>query len=321
MSSKIPPEVQRFLDYLRAVRNRSENTVAAYRRDLTQFFGFLGERSGPVDYRKVGRLEIRAFASELRSAGNTSTTIARKVATIKSFYGYLTQQGVFSENPLASLFSIRVKKSLPLFLTHSKMEELLDSKFPRGFKGKRDKAILEFFYSTGMRLAEVVNLNLEDVDFFEMVVTFPAKGGKYRSVPVGKRALRTLKVYYTERQRHLKRCKREGWKVNPRAVFLNRNGERLSTRNMRNLIKEHLSKVSDDPRVSPHTLRHSFATAMLEAGADLVAVQKILGHASITITQRYLHVTTKRLREVYKLAHPLAEILELPGEGEGTWKR
>jgi len=310
MSSEVPPEVENFIGFLRAERNYSENTVAAYRRDLVQFFKFLKEELDLTDYRKVGRLEMRAFISELQSNGNVSSTIARKVAAIRAFYNYLTQQGVLQINPLASLLSIKVTKRLPDFLSHSKLERLLESDFPDSFQGKRDKALLEVFYSTGMRLSEVANLNLEDVDSSAMTVRFRAKGGKYRILPIGSKALKSLKNYYTYRQLHLEKNKEAGKKTDLQAIFLNRFGRRLSTRNMRNLIKRHLGKVSDNPRVSPHTLRHSFATAMLEAGADLKAVQELLGHSTLSVTQKYAHVTTKHLKRIYKQAHPLAETSE-----------
>ncbi len=310
MSSEVPPEVESFIGFLRAERNYSENTVLAYRRDLRQFFGFLRERLDSTDYKTIGRLEMRAFISELQSNGNVSTTIARKLSAVRAFYNYLTKQGILKTNPLTSLFSVKVKKGLPDFLSHSKLEKLLESDFPDSFQGKRDKALLEVFYSTGMRLSEVANLNLEDVDSSAMTVRFRAKGGKYRILPIGSKALKSLKNYYTYRQLHLEKSREAGKETDPRAIFLNRFGRRLSTRNMRNLVKKHLGKVSDNPRVSPHTLRHSFATAMLEAGADLKAVQELLGHSTLSVTQKYTHVTTKRLKRIYKQAHPLAEISE-----------
>jgi site-specific recombinase XerD len=310
MSFEVPPEVESFIGFLRAQRNYSENTAAAYRRDLVQFFKFLKERLDLTDYKKVGRLEMRAFLSWLQSNGNASTTIARKVTAIRVFYRYLSQRGILHTNPLASLFSIKVTKTLPDFLSHPKLEKLLESDFPDSFLGKRDKALLEVFYSTGMRLSEVANLNLEDIDSSAMTVKFRAKGQKYRILPIGSKALESLKDYYPHRQLHLERSRGAGKDIQPQAIFLNRFGRRLSTRNMRNLVKKHLGKVSDNPRVSPHTLRHSFATAMLDAGADLRAVQELLGHSTLSTTQKYTHVTTKRLKRIYKQAHPLAEISE-----------
>jgi len=310
MSFEVPPEIESFMNYLKAQRNYSDNTVAAYRRDLVQFFKLLKEQLDLTAYKEVGRLEMRAFISELQSNGNASTTIARKVTAIRAFYNYLTQQGVLQTNPLASLFSIKVTKGLPDFLSHSKLEKLLEPDFADSFQGKRDKALLEVFYSTGMRLSEVANLNLEDIDSSAMTVKFQAKGKKYRILPIGGKALSSLKDYYSHRQLHLDRNREAGKKIDPQAIFLNRFGRRLSTRNMRNLIKRHLAKVSDNPRVSPHTLRHSFATAMLDAGADLIAIKELLGHSSLSTTQKYTHVTTKRLKRIYKQAHPLAEISE-----------
>jgi len=310
MSFEVPIEVRRFLDYLKAQRNYSENTVAAYRRDLVQFFKYLKAELDLTDYRKVGRLEMRAFLSELQSDKRSSSTIARKVSAIRAFYNYLTKQSILEANPLASLFSVKVKKALPLFLSHSRLEELLDSDFPDNFQGSRDRAILEVFYSTGMRLSEVANLNLQDVDSSAMTVKFQAKGGKYRIIPIGNKGLESLEHYYPHRGDQLQENEEAGKEVDRKAIFLNRFGKRLSVRNMRNTVKRHLAKVTEKSGVSPHTLRHSFATALLDAGADLRAIQELLGHSSLSTTQKYTHVTTDRLKQAYKQAHPLAEISE-----------
>jgi site-specific recombinase XerD len=310
MSFEVPPEVESFIGFLRAQRNYSENTAAAYRRDLVQFSRFLKGETGTVDFKGVGRLEVRKFLSMLRSNRYALTTMQRKVYAIRAFYKYVTEQGLRGTNPIAYLFSIKAQKPLPLFLSESKLNQLLDSSFPCDFQGTRDKAILELFYSTGMRLSEVVNLNLHDVDFSGITVSFLGKGGKHRTIPIGRRALDSLRSYYPHRQLLLEKRMWAAKQVDLQAVFLNRFATRLSGRNMRNLVKKHLGKVSDNPRVSPHTLRHSFATAMLEAGADLKAVQELLGHSTLSVTQKYTHVTTKHLKRIYKQAHPLAEISE-----------
>lgn len=309
MSFEVPPEIESFITYLKAHRNYSENTAMAYRRDLLQFFRFVREQIGLVSYERIGRLEVRRFLSTLQSTGYASSTVQRKVYAIRSFYRYLIEHGIANTNA-AYLFSIKAHKPLPLCLSHARLLELLDSNFPYDFYGTRDRAALEVFYSTGLRLSEVVNLNLEDIDFSGMTVRFAAKGRKHRVMPIGATALESLRLYYRYRETHLEEMKEKGKEVDTRAVFLNRFGGRISTRNMRNLVKKHLGKISDDPRVSPHTLRHSFATAMLEAGADLMAVKELLGHSSLSTTQRYTHVTTKHLRQVYKRAHPLADVPE-----------
>jgi integrase/recombinase XerD len=308
MSFEVPPEVESFITYLKAHRNYSDHTAMAYRRDLLQFLRFVREQVGLVGYQKIGRLEIRGFVSRLQSRGNVSTTVARKVSAIRAFYNYLTEQGIIRANPLASLFSIKTHKRLPDFLSHSKLEELLESDPPETFQGRRDRALLEVFYSTGMRLSEVAKLNLEDINRSAMTVQFRGKGGKYRIIPIGSKALSSLKEYYRHREEHLKENREKGREVVPKAVFLNRFGKRLSTRNTRNIVKKHLARITERSGVSPHTLRHSFATAMLEAGADLMAVKELLGHSSLSTTQRYTHVTTKHLRRVYKQAHPLADV-------------
>jgi len=310
MSSEVPPEIESFMHYLKAQRNYSENTVLAYRRDLRQFFRFLKEQLDLTDYTKVGRLEMRAFLSWLQSNGNSPSTMQRKLYALRSFSKYAARQRLMRTLSIAFVFSIKARKPLPFFLTHSRLQQLLDSRFTYDFQGTRDKAILEVFYSTGMRLSEVVNMNLEDVDFSGTTVSFLGKGAKHRILPIGGKALESLKTYYRYRDLLLEKRMQAGKKVHLQAVFLNRFGTRLSGRNMRNLVKKHLGKVSDNPRVSPHTLRHSFATAMLDAGADLRAVQELLGHSTLSITQKYTHVTTKHLKRIYKQAHPLAETSE-----------
>jgi len=247
----------------------------------------------------VGPMIIRRFLAVLRDKGYSKSSVARKLATLRSFYKYLVRNGHLATNPLAAIRTPKQERRLPKFLDVEQIQRLLDAPSDGTLLGARDKAMLETLYSTGMRVSELVGLNLADVDFFGEVVRVSGKGRKQRLSPVGPQALRSLQIYLAKRQAD---SRRGGF--DPLALFINKHGKRLSTRSVRRKLDKYLDQVGLSRDVSPHTLRHSFATHMLNNGADLRSVQELLGHQSLSTTQIYTHLTTNRLKEVYDAAHP-----------------
>jgi integrase/recombinase XerC len=260
----------------------------------------------------VSPMVIRRFLAVLRDRSYSKSSVARKLATLRSFYKYLVKNGHLATNPLAAIRTPKQERRLPKFLDVEQIQRLLDAPSERTLLGARDKAMLETLYSTGMRVSELVGLNLADVDFFGEVVRVSGKGRKQRLSPLGPQALRSLQIFLAKRQGD---ARRGGF--DPLALFINKHGKRLSTRSVRRKLDKYLDQVGLSRDISPHTLRHSFATHMLNNGADLRAVQELLGHQSLSTTQIYTHLTTNRLKEVYDAAHPRAtEPLPIAG-GDG----
>jgi integrase/recombinase XerC len=300
--------VERFRAYLQHERDFSDHTVRSYAADLSQYVCFLGDGKpetlpeGTLDARVLGATpqDLRRYLADLRRADcrYRTATIARKLATLRSFYKYLARQGRLERNPVKVIRTPRQEKRLPKFLQPAEIERLLSA--PRGddLLTRRDRAILEVLYSTGMRVSELVGLNLKDIDPIGEVARVRGKGRRERLAPLGSYALAALERYLEARAAaHVR---------DANAVFVNRHGRRLSTRSVRRKLAKYLALAGLDPKVSPHTLRHSFATHMLERGADLRAVQELLGHRSLSTTQIYTHVTAGRLKSVYEAAHPRA---------------
>jgi len=299
--------------YLEHERNFSMHTVRCYRTDLEAFTVFLGRAAGgtgvegqtTVDdetmtkrLRDVTPLDLRAYLAELREATYSRATIARKIATLRSFYKFLARQGEVERNPVQVIRTPRQEKRLPKFLSPTDVERLLSA--PQGDDPLtlRDRAILEILYSTGMRVGELVGMDLEDIDTVGEVVRVRGKGRRERLAPLGSYAIRALDRYLEARASTNVR--------DAKAVFVNRHGRRLSARSVRRKLIKYLAMAGIDPTTTPHTLRHSFATHLLERGADLRAVQELLGHRNLSTTQIYTHVTAGRLKEIYEAAHPRA---------------
>ncbi len=296
--------IRRFILHLRLERNFSENTIEAYEADLNQFREFLTQQLGShnVKTNQITRLAIRHFLGHLHSAGAKPATIRRKLAAIKSYLRYLCMREKMKVNPAIGIRVAHRERRLPAFLTESEMSHLMEISKGDGFLGMRDQAILEMFYSTGIRLSELCGLNIGDVDLFGETVKVRGKGKKERTLPLGKLASKALESYLRQRADFLSRIGR----LEESAVFINRLGRRLSRRGVQRVVRTWLAKAGANGRMSPHVIRHTFATHMLERGADLRAVQELLGHASLTSTQIYTHVTTERLKQVYNQAHPRA---------------
>jgi tyrosine recombinase XerC len=292
--------VDRFLGYLEGERGASPQTVRAYAADLVQFVGFAAG-DGAFDPAAITAVHVRRYLAHLRQDGSSRPTIARKLASLRSFYRFLVREGLVGDNPAANLSAPRREQRLPIFLDEDEVERLLTSPDPQDPAGLRDRAILEVLYSTGMRIGELAAVSLDDVDLLGEVLKARGKGKKERLVPLGTPAVHALRDYLACRESFGGRGRRSRT-----ALFLNKGGTRLSDRGIRRLFHKYARRAGLPARATPHTLRHSFATHMLNRGADLRSVQELLGHSSLASTQIYTHVTTEKLKSVYDKAHPHA---------------
>jgi len=297
--------VDRFTAYLSDERNLSAHTIKSYRTDLVQFLDHIstGVPAGIAPSpQNVSRDTIRSYLAGLRGSLMAPATVARKLASVRAFFKYLCREGICETNPAMVVAVPKTGSRLPKFLEVEDVEHLLSMPDSSSVMGIRDRAMLEVLYSTGIRAAELAGLVVRDVDMVGGSVRVPGKGRKERIVPVGSYALRALLKYL--RVRHeLAGSRRSG----SDALWLNRYGGPISVRSVHRLVAKYARQALPDRKgISPHTLRHSFATHMLNAGADLRVVQELLGHANLTTTQIYTHVSTERLREVYRSAHPHA---------------
>jgi integrase/recombinase XerC len=295
--------VNRFLDYLRDQRHASPETVRAYESDLVQFGAFLEEEhgAGPAPGPEaIDALAVRAFVAHLSRGGLAKTSVARKLSTVRSFLRHGVREGRIETSPAAGVPTPKLPRHLPRDLTVDEMFNLLDRIQGTDPVSLRDRAILEFLYATGVRVGELVRLALGDLDLGSRMVRVRGKGGKERVVPFGRQAERALGTWLAASAALRERGKE------PEALFLNLRGGRLTDRSVRRILDRRLLEAAILAKVSPHALRHSFATHLLGAGADLRAIQELLGHASLSTTQRYTHVTTEGLMQVYDRAHPRA---------------
>jgi integrase/recombinase XerC len=294
--------IDKFMDYLSIEKNVSPHTLVNYRHDLKEFHAFSGER----DIQDIDLIWVRRFLAELKKRDLAKRSMARKLATLRSFFRFLTREGHLTKSPAATLRGPKLDKRLPLFLNENEISRLLDFPLDEPL-GVRDKAIFETLYSTGCRVSEAVHLNVVDVDFIGGVVKVTGKGRKERLCPIGDGALRVIRAYLALRKElSLKKKIKDDGKV----LFLNhsgnKGGSRLTERSIRRILNKRFDAASLKGHISPHALRHSFATHLLNRGADLRSVQELLGHANISTTAIYTHVSTERLKNVYEKAHPRA---------------
>ena len=289
---------ENFLDYLRFEKNYSEATIGAYRRDLDQFSEFVQVK----DEDELGRVTsepIRDWIVSLMDEGYTSTSVNRKLSTLRSFYKYLYRKGTIEKDPMGKITGPKNKKPLPAFLKESEMETLLNN-----FEGEdeflacRDRLMIEMFYETGMRSSELIGLNLRDVDFSLGVFKVLGKRNKQRLIPFGEELANDMQEYLTKRNTLTD--------VDPEAFFVKKDGARVYKSLVYNIVKNNLSKVSTLKKRSPHVLRHTFATVLLNNEAALGAVKELLGHASLATTEVYTHTTVEELKKIYNQAHPRA---------------
>jgi integrase/recombinase XerC len=290
-----------FLRHLALEKNSSPNTVKSYREDLTQALEFFRTRltGQAFEPSRLNTRLLRAYLSWLHEQDYAKSTIARRVAAVRSWCRFLCRQGLLASNPSVGLRGPRQDKKLPHFLTREDLLRLLEAPPSDTPLGVRDRALLESLYSAGLRVSELTALDLGDVDLDGGLATVRGKGRRERLALLGPPAIAALRAWLPHRQALLRTRARD-------ALFLNKNGTRLSSRSVGRLLEKYLAQAGLDPRTSPHTLRHSFATHMLDAGADIRSVQELLGHRNLATTQVYTHVTTQRLRDSYHKAHPRA---------------
>jgi integrase/recombinase XerC len=301
--------LEEFLEYLRLNENASINTVRAYDSDLSQFLTFLaahlGRRRtelGPEDFE---RSNIRAFLGDLHKRGNSRSSAARKLAAIRTFGRYLRREGVLDGDPAALVGTPKREHRLPAHLGETEMTRLLEMPDTSQPLGRRDRAILELFYASGLRLSELVGLDVGDVNLSGRIVRVLGKGGKQRIVPFNHATEAALRAWLKDWETYADPGSGKRGQP-PLPLFLNYQGTRLSTRSVDRLVRKYVTACSTRFGISPHALRHSFATHLLERGADLRAIQELLGHARLSTTQRYTHVNAAQLLETYRKAHPKA---------------
>lgn len=292
----------RFLRYLLVERNASELTIKSYREDLTSLVDYLTESYGrPPSTDEITSLDLRGYVAALHEAGYAKTSIARRLASLRSFFRFAQREGLVDANPAKPLRNPRPDRKLPHFLTSDELGKLLEAPPANQAMGLRDRAILEAMYSAGLRVSEAVGINDGDLDFDQGLVRIRGKGRRERLAPLGTFATRAVKRWLGTRK--LAPNERGG----PEApVFVNRFGRRLTTRSVGRMLEKYLKTTGLDQRTTPHTLRHSFATHLLDRGADIRSVQELLGHKSLNTTQIYTHVSTAGLRAAYEKAHPRA---------------
>ncbi len=303
------PEVARFLEYLDKERNDSAHTVKAYGRDLAMFQEFCDRHHGDAaswNWATVDRLAVRGFMGDLARRGLAKRSIARAISALRSFYQFLNNHYTVDVNPAASVRIPKQEKRLPAVLDRAQVDLMFEYAHTLAESGEfgptRDLAILELFYATGVRLSELAGLNVSDVDLVSDQVKARGKGKKERIVPLGSYAARALRQYYELREERLQHTKGG----DQRAVFLSARAKRLSPRGIQLIVKRWLGTLDENSGFRVHSLRHSFATHLLDAGADLRSVQELLGHASLSTTQVYTHTSVERLKKVYQDAHPRA---------------
>lgn len=313
------PLMQQFLDFLKLEKHFSDYTVRSYAVDLVQFAHFLvfpaDEQATPVagdaqadeKLLKCDPLAVREFLAWMFSKQYTKSSTARKLATLRSFYRFLIRRGLVVGNPLETIRTPKQDKRLPKCLDMQQIEKLLNTPGDGDMLAARDKAMLEVLYSSGLRVSELTSLQMQDVDMQEGIIRVRGKGRKDRLTPIGSQAIKAIDVYLQQRLA-------AGKMAGPHAhrLFINKHGGPLSMRSVRRKLDKYLLQAGLDPGVSPHTLRHSFATHLLNAGADLRSVQELLGHQSLSTTQIYTHLTTARLKQVYDHAHPRANVSTVP---------
>lgn len=328
--------ISKFLEYLRSVRNASPHTIINYRKDLQQFLEFLTPPDAETPaLTNINHQMIREFVGHLHEAGLEKSSVARKLAALRSFFKYCVREGLLKENPARLVPTPKLPKRIPAVLSAEEMSGFLDqlaeaqnlrpvrkvgrrgvaaTGLPPGAMIKledslllsRDRAILELLYGAGLRVSELTGLNLEDVDQKDQVVRVTGKGRKERIVPYGAKAAEALRLYWPVREKLLHENRGNATKTNPEAVFLNYLGSRLTQRSVGRIVKKYVKLVNINWDLHPHSLRHAFATHLLADGADLRAIQELLGHQSLSTTQKYTHASIRQLMDIYDKAHPHA---------------
>ncbi|RCK72056.1 MAG: Tyrosine recombinase XerC [Ignavibacteriae bacterium] len=294
--------IQKFLEYLEKERKYSNHTIKSYEDDLNQLYVFLSKHfSGVIDLNKIDNVTIRLFLGEFVESGLTKKSIARKLSSLKSFFRYLTKEKILVSNPALNIATPKVPKKLPTFLDENSIDKMMDLPDQSTIFGLRDKAILELLYSTGIRLQELISLNLNHINWKNSTIKVLGKGNKVRIVPFGSKAKEAMERYVSRREELYSKLTGSDAK---NAFFLSNKGLRLYPKGVYNIVSYYIEKVSDIERKSPHIIRHTFATHLLNRGADLKAVKELLGHENLSTTQIYTHLTIDHLKKIYNQAHP-----------------
>lgn len=293
----------RYLRYLRVERNASAFTIKSYREDLEALLEYFADDTGAVPPpNAITTLDLRGYVSALTEAGYAKTSIARRLASLRSFFRFAQREGLTDENPAKPLRNPRRNRKLPHFLSHDEITALLQAPPSNTSSGLRDRAIFETIYSAGLRVSEVVGINDGDIDFTDGILRIRGKGRRERLSPLGSYASKAVEAWLANRQ-----LAADVPKDLAAPVFTNKFGRRITTRSVGRMLEKYLLEAGLDQRTSPHTLRHSFATHLLDHGADIRSVQELLGHKSLATTQIYTHVSTASLKKVYERAHPLSK--------------
>jgi integrase/recombinase XerC len=295
-------QIERFITWLSYEKGYSPHTTVNYQRDLLEFAADAGEE---IDVKKIDTNIVRDYVYNL-NIKIKSSSVARKLSALRTFFKYLEQESLIELNPMGSISMPKLEHHLPVFLSVDEVFALLDSPGEKETFGSRDRAMLELLYSTGMRVSELVACNLADLDFDTEMVRVRGKGNRERLIPIGEPAIKALCEYFIQRDIQIKNRVQQGKKFDGEAVFLNSRSSRLTTRSVERLIAAYGLKAGINKPVTPHVLRHSFATHLIEMGADMRSVQELLGHTSLSTTQKYTHLDMAHLMRVYDKAHPKA---------------
>ncbi len=290
-------QIKLFLEFLQNDKKLSDNTLQSYKRDINQFEKYVEENQ--INYIKVDEKIVKEYLEFLQNIGKKSSTVSRNLASIRSFYQYLVRTKIVLQDPTNNIQAPKIEKRVPSILTAKEVELLLDQPQDVDLKGIRDKAMLEFAYATGMRVTEIISLNIEDINFEEAYVSCKT-GVKQRNIPLGTMSLKALKEYVNEARPYL--IKDE----NVKSLFVNINGKRLTRQGFWKIVKYYKEQAHITKDITPHVLRHSFATHLLQNGADLKAIQTMLGHSDISSTQVYMQFQDEGLKNVYRNTHPRA---------------
>lgn len=298
--------IELYAFFLKNEKNYSNYTIVSYRSDLIQFFNYLKLyrilKDDKIEY--VDRSVMRKYIVYLKKSDYSARSISRKISTVRSFFKFCLREGIIKVNPTINLITPKINKKLPYFLYLQEVNKLIEAPLKNTIFGIRDRAILELLYGTGIRVGELVNLNICNIDLYEKTIIVFGKGSKERILPLGNPSIRAIQEYLTSRNLFEKKIFVN--KNDLEALFLNRLGGRLTTRSIRRIIIKYMKMAGLNKKISPHVLRHSFATHLLEGGADLRSVQELLGHKSLSTTQIYTHITKERLKTIYKKSHPRA---------------
>lgn len=293
--------IDTFIDYLRKEKRYSPHSLSSYKNDLSQFYFFMKDELQLPDNHKPEHHDVRSWIVSLMEKDLNPKTVNRKITALRSYFKFMKREGLIDYNPTQKITALKVKKQIPNFANEPDMEQLFNEiEFEPGFKGTRDKLILEMFYSTGMRRAELINLKISDVNFYNRELKVLGKRNKERIIPFTDKLAASIKVYLSEKQ------KQNIENINPDLLFVNDKGKKMAEKFVYSLANKYLSLVTTIEKRSPHVFRHTFATHMLNNGADLNAIKEILGHANLSATQIYTHNTIEKLKSIYKQAHPRA---------------